>query len=117
MGTPNFVIPHLGDALVILGVFILTVGVYGLIRLPDTYLKLHPGSKAVLLGLLPLLLAAALTGDPAMVYRAALIAVALLLTAPISAHEIAKAAYQRGEKAPGIAEARGGETSEKSRGH
>ncbi|MBA2441728.1 MAG: monovalent cation/H(+) antiporter subunit G [Rubrobacter sp.] len=93
-----FAVPYLADALVILGVFILTVGVYGMIRLPDTYLKLHPGSKAVLLGLLPLLLAAALTEDPAIVYRAALIAAALLLTTPISAHAIAKAAYQRGEK-------------------
>ncbi len=102
--------PYFVDVLVLSGLFILTVGVYGVIWMPDTHLKLHPGSKAVFLGLLPLLLAAALAGDLAMGYRAALIAVALLLATPISAHEIAKAAYQRGEEADpsGVPDERGG---------
>jgi multicomponent Na+:H+ antiporter subunit G len=30
-------IPYLADALVFLGVFVMTVGVYGAIRMPDTY--------------------------------------------------------------------------------
>lgn len=34
-------IPYVADALVILGVFVMTVGVYGAIRMPDTYTKLH----------------------------------------------------------------------------
>lgn len=68
-----------------------------MIRLPDTYPKLHVASKAVFLGVLPLLVAAAATGDPAIAYRAALVAVLLLLTTPISAHAITKAVYQRGE--------------------
>jgi monovalent cation/proton antiporter MnhG/PhaG subunit len=54
-------------------------------------------SKAVFLGVIPLLTAAAATGDLAMIYRAVLIATLLLLTTPISAHAITKAAYQRGE--------------------
>ena len=65
--------------------------------MPDTYLKLHTSSAAVFLGVLPLLAAAAATGDPAIAYRAALVAALLLLTTPISAHAITKAAYQRGE--------------------
>ncbi len=88
-------LPYLSDTMVILGLLALTVGVYGVIRLPGTYLKVHASSKAVFLGVLPLLVAAAATGDPAIAYRAALVAALLLLTAPISAHAITKAAYQR----------------------
>ena len=88
-------LPYLTDALVILGLFALTVGVYGVIRLPGTYLKVHAASKAVFLGVIPLLIAAAAAGDAAIACRAALVAALLLLTTPISAHAIAKAAYQR----------------------
>jgi multicomponent Na+:H+ antiporter subunit G len=88
---------YFADALVLLGLCALTVGVYGVIRMPGTFLKLHASSKTVFLGVIPLLVAAAATGDPAMIYRAVLIATLLLLTTPISAHAITKAAYQRGE--------------------
>ncbi len=88
---------YFADVLVLSGLFALTVGVYGVIRMPNTFLKLHASSKAVFLGVIPLLVAAATTGDPAIIYRAVLIATLLLLTTPISAHAITKAAYQRGE--------------------
>ena len=89
---------YFADALVLLDLFALTVGVYGVIRTPSTFLKLHASSKAVFLGVIPLLVAAAATGgDLAIIYRAVLIATLLLLTTPISAHAITKAAYQRGE--------------------
>lgn len=88
---------YFADALVLLGLVALTVGVYGVIRMPGTLLKLHASSKAVFLGVIPLLVAAAATGDPAIIYRAVLIAALLLLTTPISAHAITKAAYQQGE--------------------
>lgn len=98
---------YFADALVLLGLFALTVGVYGVIRMPGTFLKLHASSKAVFLGLIPLLFAAAAMGDPAMIYRAVLIATLMLLTTPISAHEITKAAYQRKEKTPTSADESG----------
>jgi multicomponent Na+:H+ antiporter subunit G len=88
---------YFADALILLGLCALTVGVYGVIRMPGTFLKVHASSKAVFLGLSPLLVAAVATGDLAMIYRAVLIATLLLLTTPISAHAITKAAYQRGE--------------------
>lgn len=88
-------LPYLLDALVILGLFALTVAVYGVIRMPSTYLKVHASSKGVFLGVIPMPIAAAATGDPAIVYRAVLITALLLLTTPISAHAIAKAAHQR----------------------
>lgn len=88
----------LADALVVFGVFIMTLGVYGMIRLPDTYTRLHAASKAVVLGVISLLAASAVTGDPRVVYRVVLIGVFLVLTTPVSAHVIARAAYARGEK-------------------
>jgi multicomponent Na+:H+ antiporter subunit G len=92
------VLPYLADALVILGAFVMTVGVYGAIRMPDTYTKLHAMSKAVFLGVVSLCVSSAVTGDPAIIYRAMLIAAFLLVTTPISALVIARAAFLRGER-------------------
>lgn len=89
--------PFLADALVVLGVFIMTVGVYGTIRMPDTYTKLHAMSKAVFLGVISLCASSVVTGDPAIIYRVVLIGIFLLITTPISAFVIARAAYLSGE--------------------
>lgn len=94
----GLVAPFLADALVVFGVFIMTVGVYGMIRLPDTYTRLHATSKAVVFGVISLLAASLVTGDPEIVYRVILIGVFLVLTTPVSAHVIARAAYSREEK-------------------
>jgi multicomponent Na+:H+ antiporter subunit G len=90
--------PFLADGLVILGVLVMTVGVYGVIRMPDTYTKLHATSKIVFLGVISLCVASVATGDPAIIYRAILIGGFLILTTPISALVIARAASLRGEK-------------------
>ncbi|MDP8953192.1 MAG: monovalent cation/H(+) antiporter subunit G [Actinomycetota bacterium] len=92
------VAPFLADALVVLGVLVMTVGVYGVVRLPDAYTRLHAAGKAVFLGLLPLLLASALAGNPDVVPRVLLIAFFLLVTTPVSAHVIGRAAYLRRER-------------------
>jgi multicomponent Na+:H+ antiporter subunit G len=96
-GVFSSVVPFLADALVILGVFVMTVGVYGAIRMPDPYTKLHAMSKAVFLGVVSLCLSSAVTGDPQVIYRVALIAAFLVVTTPISAFVIARAAYLREE--------------------
>jgi multicomponent Na+:H+ antiporter subunit G len=83
----------LADVLVVLGVFVMTIGVYGIFRMPDTYTQLHASSKAVFLGVIALLVASSATGDTTIIARAALIGVFLLLTTPVSAHVIARAAF------------------------
>lgn len=88
-------LPYAADVLVIAGMLLLSFAVYGLLRAPGSYLKLHAASAGILFGLLPILGAAALTGGREVALRAALIAVLLLLTAPISGHVIAKAVHQR----------------------
>lgn len=90
-------VPYLADALVVLGVLVMTIGVYGVVRLPDAYTRLHAAGKAVVLGVMPLLLASALGGDPDVIPRVILIAFFLLATTPVSAHVIGRAAYLRGE--------------------
>jgi multicomponent Na+:H+ antiporter subunit G len=90
--------PYLADALVMVGVLVMTVGVYGAIRMPDTYTKLHSMSKAVFLGVVSLCVSSLVTGDLAIIYRVILIAAFLLVTTPISALVIARAAYLRGER-------------------
>lgn len=86
---------YLADALVLLGVFIMSVGVYGALRMPDTYTKLHAMSKAVFLGVISLCVSSAVTGDPAIIFRVVLIGAFLLITTPISAFVIARAAFLR----------------------
>lgn len=87
--------PWIADALVVLGVFGMTVGVYGIVRMPDVYNKLHAASKVVFLGVVMLLAASAVTNDSAIILRAILIGIFLVLTTPVSAHVVGKAAFQR----------------------
>jgi multicomponent Na+:H+ antiporter subunit G len=94
----SFLVPYLADALVVLGLFVMTVGVYGVIRMPDTYTRLHAASKAVFLGVISLCASSVVTGDPDIIYRAVLISAFLIVTTPISAFVIARAAFLRGER-------------------
>ena len=85
------------DILTILGLVILTIGVYGVVRLPDVYTQLHAASKAGFLGVAALLAAAAVQGDGAIIARAVLIVALLSVTTPVAAHAVARAAHRRGE--------------------
>jgi multicomponent Na+:H+ antiporter subunit G len=76
----------------------MTVGVYGAIRMPDTYTKLHSMSEALFLGVVALCASSVVTGEPAIILRAVPIAAFLLVTTPVSAFVIAWAAFLRGER-------------------
>ena len=86
------------DVLIVLGILVMTIGVYGVVRMPDTYTRLHVASKMVFLGAMPLLLASALVGGQNVALRVILIAFFILLTTPVSAHMVGRAAYLRGER-------------------
>jgi multicomponent Na+:H+ antiporter subunit G len=96
MTTPA--VAWLADGLILLGLLILSIAIYGIIRMPDLYTRLHGASKAAFLGVLPFLLAATTVGDPAIIFRALLIGAFLILTTPVAAHAIAHAAYLKGER-------------------
>lgn len=105
------------DALVLLGVAVMTIGVYGVFRMPDTYTQLHAASKAVFLGVIALLVASAATGSPTIVARSVLIAVFLILTTPVAAHVIGRAAYLLDERmeTPGARDESGHRLTERPR--
>ena len=91
------IIAVLADILVIVGVFVMTIGVIGMIRMPDTYTKTHAASKAVFLGVITLLVASLASGQPEIILRVLLIIGALLITTPVAAHVVGRAAYERVE--------------------
>jgi multicomponent Na+:H+ antiporter subunit G len=75
--------------------FALFAGV-GLVRFPDVLSRLHAGTKPQVTSLVLIFLGAALRLEGAPVVTMLLIATVLqLMTAPISAHLVARVAYQR----------------------
>ncbi|CAA9541876.1 MAG: Na(+) H(+) antiporter subunit G [uncultured Thermomicrobiales bacterium] len=115
---PQSFLPWVADVLVIVGLLILSIAIYGMVRMPDLYTRLHAASKAAFLGILPLLFVAATTGGPASRFRAFLIAVCLLLTTPVAAHAIAQAAYRTREplETPGAVDESGRRLPEREPG-
>ena len=85
--------PWLASALVLAGGAFCLLGAIGVLRLPDCYTRMHAASKAGALGAVMVLggLAAASSGAAAMEAIFALMAV--LITAPLAAHAVSRAAY------------------------
>jgi multicomponent Na+:H+ antiporter subunit G len=81
--------------LLALGSIVMAISVYGVLRMPDVYSQLHAAGMASGVGAMAILLASIATRDAATITDAALIIAFLLLTAPISSHAIAWAAYRR----------------------
>ena len=84
--------------LILLGAAFALVGSIGLARFPDVFTRLHGPTKATTLGvggvLLGTILYLVVQGETGVI-REILITVFLFLTAPVSAHLIAKAALHR----------------------
>ncbi len=91
------VIEIVTGVMLVVGALFALVASIGLIRLNDVYMRMHAASKAGTLGSGVMLLALAVHAtDLAVVTRAIAGVVFFLLTAPISAHLLAKAAYAAG---------------------
>ena len=90
---------YVAGILVLIGAGFAFVAALGLIRLPDVYSRMHAASKAGTVGSGAMLVAlAVVANDQATVTRALAGVVFFMLTAPISAHLLAKAAYSAGYK-------------------
>lgn len=82
-------------ALIILGCLMSLAAGIGLLRFPDVLSRMHAATKPQVLGLFCLLAAVALhTGQWVWVPVLALVWVFQLLTAPVSAHMVGRAAYR-----------------------
>ncbi|WP_135662818.1 monovalent cation/H(+) antiporter subunit G [Halorhabdus rudnickae] len=83
--------------LIVLGVFFLLIGTFGLIRLPDVYNRMHATSKATTLGAASLFLASFAYFGPQGAGLTSLVGILFLfLTAPTGAHMISRAAQKMG---------------------
>jgi multicomponent Na+:H+ antiporter subunit G len=83
--------------LMLAGAFFVLVSALGALRMPDLFLRMHAATKAGTLGA-GLILAAALVvfATTAVTTKAVLAFVFLLLTAPVGAHVLGRAAYYDG---------------------
>jgi multicomponent Na+:H+ antiporter subunit G len=83
--------------LLVVGAIFSLLAAIGIVRFPDLYTRMHAASKAGTIGSGLLLLAAGVHSlDPAILIRALAGFFFFVLTAPISAHLLAKAAHQAG---------------------
>ena len=82
--------------LMLLGAFLCLTAGLGLVRFPDVLTRMHAGTKPQVLGVLLIMVGAAirLQGWSA-TWMLLLVAVFQMLTAPVSAHMISRVAYRR----------------------
>jgi multicomponent K+:H+ antiporter subunit G len=87
------------SVLLVTGAAFAFIGSFGLVKLPDFYMRLHGPTKATTLGIGAILGASmiyAVAGQETYSLHELLITIFLFITAPISAHLLAKAALHRG---------------------
>lgn len=88
---------YVAAALMVAGAVFGLLAAVGVLRLPDLYTRMHAASKAGVVGAGLVLLAMAIeSGEGSVIIRAVLGILFLLLTTPVSAHLLAKAAYRAG---------------------
>ena len=86
-----------GVALLVLGLTLATIGLYGLLRMPAIFDQLHAAGLVTGPALLVVLIAAVATASAEIITSAALVFLFVLITAPLSSHAITQAAYRARE--------------------
>ena len=90
---------HAGSILIGIGLLFNFFGCIGLIRFPDVYTRLQASAKCVTLGTCGILFGLFLfKGFCPTGIKALLCLVFIILTAPVSAHALARSAYRSGVK-------------------
>lgn len=100
----------LTDILMVVGLVFMTLGIYGMIQMPDIYTRLHAASKSVVLGVITLAISSMIVADQGIVMRLILLSVLLLITTPVSSHAIGRGAFLHQERmaSPGTVDETGG---------
>ncbi len=89
-------LPWLAALLILGGALISLLGAIGVVRLPDSYSRMHSASKAGVLGAV-LILAGTATASRGQVAGEALLGILVLLaSAPLATHAIFRAAHRAG---------------------
>jgi multicomponent K+:H+ antiporter subunit G len=87
--------------LLMVGSLLAVIGAFGLLRLPDFFMRMHPPAMGSTLGagcvlIASILVSSAVEGRP--VLRALLITLFVVMTAPVTAMLLARAAVHRGTR-------------------
>lgn len=88
------------DILLAVGIFFALAGTVGMLRMPDTFSRMQSSTNIATLGLLGILAAALVyaiyIGNAGMAVKIAVIGVFAIITNPVGAHSICRAAYRAG---------------------
>lgn len=89
----------IGSALIVAGLIFDFLGCLGLVRFPDVYNRLQASAKCITMGTCGILIGLVFfKGFTATGIKALLCLVFIALTAPVSAHALARSAYRSGVK-------------------
>lgn len=84
----------LSSMLIIIGALFMLLAAVGLVRMPDLFTRMHATTKSTTLGVGCLMLGVALYfGDLAIAARALAVVAFVFVTAPVTGHLVARAAY------------------------
>lgn len=104
-GLPDFVLAFfliMAALFVLAGTALSVIGLLGLTRLPDMYTQLHATGKVGIFGVVLLLIGVFFFGlyqaSGAIVLRAVILFIFLLIVGPTAAHAISSAAYRFGQE-------------------
>ena len=83
-----------------LGLTLATIGLYGLLRMPDIFHQLHAAGLVTGPAVILVLLASLGSGSAETITSAVLVILFVLVTSPLSGHAIAQAALHRRDRPP-----------------
>ena len=87
----------LSQVMMLIGAIFILIASIGVVRLPDLFMRMHSNSKSATLGVLFIMLGLALHFDTLAIYiRALAVVLFFMITAPVAAQIIGRAAYFSG---------------------
>jgi multicomponent Na+:H+ antiporter subunit G len=87
----------LSELLMLIGALFMLIAALGVVRLPDLFMRMHSNTKSATLGVFFIMMGLSLHfGDFSIFIRALAVVLFFLITAPVAAQTIARAAYFSG---------------------
>lgn len=87
----------LSESLMLIGAVFMLIAALGVVRLPDLFMRMHSNAKSATLGVFFIMMGLSLHfGDFSIFIRALAVVLFFLITAPVAAQTIARAAYFSG---------------------
>ena len=91
------ILEYIGLCFLMLGSFFCAVAAFGVLRMPDVYIRLHAATKAGTLGLGMIMIGVALVfNELTVVSRVIVIILFILITAPVASHMLGRASLYMG---------------------